>query len=133
MTVAKKLNIHMIEINPAKNLKATIAALLHEIGVPAHIKGYQYLKDAIAVVAEDPTTTHFMTKELYPYVAKRHKTTSSRVERAIRHAVEVAFSRGDLDTLHTLFGNTMDMGRGKPTNSEFISLVAESVSDAFQQ
>ena len=101
--------------------------MIHEIGVPAHIKGYQYLRDAIILSVNDMEMLNSITKILYPTVAKKNQTTSSRVERAIRHAIEVAWSRGKLDTLEALFGYTVSNGKGKPTNSEFIALVADTI------
>ena len=97
--------------------------MLHEIGIPAHIKGYHYLRDAIMMAVNDMDVLNAITKILYPTVAKKYRTTSSRVERAIRHAIEVAWSRGKLDTLDELFGYTVSTGKGKPTNSEFIALI----------
>ena len=99
----------------------------HEIGIPAHIKGYHYLRDAIIMAVEDMDVLNAITKVLYPTVAKKHQTTASRVERAIRHAIEVAWSRGKLDTLDDLFGYTVSNGKGKPTNSEFIALIADTI------
>lgn len=133
MTETKTISIHAIEINPGKTLKATITAILHEIGVPAHILGYRYLKDAVAEVVKAPTMIDAITKQLYPKVAKLHNTTPSRVERAIRHAVEVAWDRSDLDVLESFFGNTVAASKGKPTNSEFIALIADFIGQSFQQ
>ena len=95
--------------------------------MPANIKGYQYLRDAILMTINDNEMINAVTKQLYPEVAKRHKTTSSRVERAIRHAIEVAWSRGKMDTIDELFGYTVSNGKGKPTNSEFIALIADKI------
>ena len=100
---------------------------VHEIGIPAHIKGYHYLRDAIMMAVNDMDVLNAITKILYPTVAKKYRTTSSRVERAIRHAIEVAWSRGKLDTLDELFGYTVSTGKGKPTNSEFIALIADTI------
>ena len=108
-------------------LENRVTDMIHEIGIPAHIKGYHYLRDAILMAIEDMDVLNAITKILYPTVAKRHQTTSSRVERAIRHAIEVAWSRGKLDTLDELFGYTVSNGKGKPTNSEFIALVADTI------
>ena len=108
-----------------KNLDMEITEIIHQIGVPAHIKGYQYLRDAIRMAIEDEQIINAVTKRLYPAVAKKHGTTSSRVERAIRHAIEVAWDRGDVDTLTTYFGYTIHHERGKPTNSEFIAMIAD--------
>jgi len=104
-----------------------ITKMLHEIGVPAHIKGYMYLREAIKMVAEDTNLLGAITKELYPELAVKFKTTSSRVERAIRHAIEVAWSRGNMDTLDSIFGYTIDQNKGKPTNSEFIAMIADKI------
>ena len=110
-----------------QNLENDVTRLLHEIGIPAHIKGYQYLRDAIAISVEEEEIMISVTKVLYPAIAKRHNTTSSRVERAIRHAIEVAWTRGRLDTIHELFGYTISNGKGKPTNSEFIALISDKI------
>lgn len=110
-----------------KSLETRVTDMIHEIGIPAHIKGYHYLRDAILMAIEDMDVLNAITKILYPTVAKKHQTTSSRVERAIRHAIEVAWSRGKLDTLEELFGYTVSNGKGKPTNSEFIALVADTI------
>lgn len=109
------------------NLENRVTDMLHEIGIPAHIKGYHYLRDAIMMSVEDMDVLNAITKILYPTVAKKYQTTSSRVERAIRHAIEVAWSRGKLDTLDELFGYTVSNGKGKPTNSEFIALIADTI------
>ena len=110
-----------------EDLETQVTELLHEIGIPAHIKGYHYLRDAIMMAVDDMDVLNAITKILYPTVAKKNQTTSSRVERAIRHAIEVAWSRGKLDTLEALFGYTVSNGKGKPTNSEFIALVADTI------
>ncbi|MCI8835482.1 MAG: sporulation transcription factor Spo0A [Ruminococcus sp.] len=109
------------------DLETRVTDMLHEIGIPAHIKGYHYLRDAIMMAVEDMDVLNAITKVLYPTVAKKYQTTSSRVERAIRHAIEVAWSRGKLDTLDELFGYTVSNGKGKPTNSEFIALIADTI------
>ena len=111
----------------AQNLENDITQMLHEIGVPAHIKGYQYLRDAIAESVNDQEMLTSVTKVLYPTIAKKHQTTSSRVERAIRHAIEVAWSRGKMDTINAIFGYTVSNGKGKPTNSEFIALLSDKI------
>lgn len=111
----------------ARNLEADVTNIIHEIGVPAHIKGYQYLRDAIMMSVEDMDMLNSITKILYPTIAKKYQTTSSRVERAIRHAIEVAWSRGKMDTIDELFGYTINTGKGKPTNSEFIALIADKI------
>ena len=110
-----------------KNLEADVTEIIHEIGVPAHIKGYQYLRDAIVMSVNDMDMLNSITKILYPTIAKKYQTTSSRVERAIRHAIEVAWSRGKMDTLDDLFGYTISNGKGKPTNSEFIALITDKI------
>ena len=108
-------------------LKNMVTAIIHEIGVPAHIKGYQYLRESIMIAVEDMDVINAITKVLYPQVAKTFQTTPSRVERAIRHAIEVAWDRGDLDTLQRFFGYTVSNTKGKPTNSEFIALIADKL------
>ena len=110
-----------------RNLELDVTNIIHEIGVPAHIKGYQYLRDAIILSVEDMEMLNSITKILYPTIAKKYQTTPSRVERAIRHAIEVAWSRGRMETLDALFGYTIDTGKGKPTNSEFIALIADKI------
>ena len=109
-------------------LEAQVTAIIHEVGVPAHIKGYQYLREAIGLAVEDMDIINAVTKVLYPTVAKKFNTTSSRVERAIRHAIEVAWDRGDLETLQKYFGYTVSNAKGKPTNSEFIAMIADFLS-----
>ena len=110
-----------------RDLEQDVTNMIHEIGVPAHIKGYQYLREAIMMSVEDQTMISSITKVLYPTIAKRFQTTPSRVERAIRHAIEVAWSRGRMETLDAMFGYTIDTGKGKPTNSEFIALIADRI------
>ncbi|WP_105618117.1 sporulation transcription factor Spo0A [Vallitalea okinawensis] len=110
---------------PIKDLETEVTNIIHEIGIPAHIKGYQYLRDAIMMAIEDMEILNSITKQLYPSIAKKFNTTPSRVERAIRHAIEVAWSRGKVDTIDKLFGYTINNGKGKPTNSEFIALIAD--------
>lgn len=109
------------------NLEKDITKILHEVGIPAHIKGYQYLRDAVTISMEEEGQITSVTKVLYPTIAKYHKTTSSRVERAIRHAIEVAWGRGKLETIDEIFGYTVHTGKGKPTNSEFIALVTDKI------
>lgn len=109
------------------NLEVVITDIIHQIGVPAHIKGYHYLREAIMMAVDDIDIMNSVTKCLYPSVAKKHGTTSSRVERAIRHAIEVAWDRGDVDVLNSYFGYTIHSGKGKPTNSEFIALIADKL------
>ena len=119
--------------DPGKNLPAEVELemrvtnIIHDIGVPAHIKGYQYLREAIIMTVKDMDIINAITKVLYPTVAKRYKTTSSRVERAIRHAIEVAWDRGDVEVLNGFFGYTVSNVMGKPTNSEFISMIADRI------
>ena len=107
------------------NIEALVTSVIHEIGVPAHIKGYQYLREAIMIAVNDMDVINAITKVLYPQVARTFSTTPSRVERAIRHAIEVAWDRGDLETLQRFFGYTVSNTKGKPTNSEFIALIAD--------
>ncbi len=109
------------------DLERDVTDMIHEIGVPAHIKGYQYLRDAIMLSVEDVEMLNSITKVLYPTIADKFQTTPSRVERAIRHAIEVAWSRGRMETLDSLFGYTINTGKGKPTNSEFIALIADKI------
>lgn len=108
-------------------IELKVTEILHDIGVPAHIKGYNYLRDSIIMSIEHPDIINAVTKQLYPGVAKKYDTTSSRVERAIRHAIEVAWDRGDVDVLNSYFGYTIHNGRGKPTNSEFIAMIADKL------
>ncbi len=109
------------------DLEEQVTKVIHQIGVPAHIKGYQYLRTSIMMAIKDGDVINSVTKTLYPTVAKQYSTTSSRVERAIRHAIEVAWDRGDLDVLNSYFGYTVQNSRGKPTNSEFIALIADNL------
>ena len=111
----------------ATSIESMVTNVIHEIGVPAHIKGYQYLREAIMIAVDDMDVINAITKVLYPQVAKTFQTTPSRVERAIRHAIEVAWDRGDLDTLQRFFGYTVSNTKGKPTNSEFIALIADKL------
>lgn len=119
----QKLN----EENQRVSLETDVTNIIHEIGVPAHIKGYHYLRDSIIYSVESPDILNSITKILYPSIAKKYQTTSSRVERAIRHAIEVAWTRGNLETIDELFGYTVNTGKGKPTNSEFIALIADNI------
>jgi len=121
-----------ITIDPRKrtnecNLEALVTNIIHELGVPAHIKGYQYLREAIMMVVNDIELINEITKQLYPEIAERYNTTPSRVERAIRHAIEVSWSRGRLETTNGIFGYTVSAAKGKPTNSEFIAMVADKL------
>ncbi|MBR4554801.1 MAG: sporulation transcription factor Spo0A [Ruminococcus sp.] len=109
------------------NLELVVTDIIHQIGVPAHIKGYHYLREAIMSSVNDKEMLESVTKLLYPAVAKKFKTTPSRVERAIRHAIEIAWDRGDIDTLNSFFGYTINTGKGKPTNSEFIALITDKI------
>lgn len=108
-------------------IELKVTEILHQIGVPAHIKGYHYLRDSIIMSVENPDIINAVTKQLYPSVAKKYNTTSSRVERAIRHAIEVAWDRGDVDILNSYFGYTIHNSRGKPTNSEFIAMISDKL------
>lgn len=121
-----------IDVDPAKvgsdqNLEALVTNLIHEVGVPAHIKGYQYLREAIMMVVNDIDVINQITKSLYPQIASKFNTTPSRVERAIRHAIEVAWGRGDQKTVEKIFGYTISASKGKPTNSEFIAMIADKL------
>ena len=111
----------------APGLENLVTSIIHEVGVPAHIKGYQYVREAIMIAVEDMDVINSVTKVLYPEVAKRFGTTPSRVERAIRHAIEVAWDRGDLETLQKFFGYTVSNSKGKPTNSEFIAMISDRI------
>ncbi len=112
---------------PVKHLDVEVTNIIHEIGIPAHIKGYLYLREAILMVINRVDLLSGVTKELYPAIATKYKTTPSRVERAIRHAIEVAWSRGNIDVINGIFGHTVNRDRGKPTNSEFIAMVADKL------
>ena len=121
-----------IEISPDKkkdeeNLEALVTNVIHEVGVPAHIKGYQYLREAIMMVVNNIDIINQITKQLYPDIARKFKTTPSRVERAIRHAIEVAWTRGQTETVDSIFGYTISAAKGKPTNSEFIAMIADKL------
>lgn len=118
-------DISLMRPSRGESLEVLVTAIIHEIGVPAHIKGYQYLREAIVLAVNDMEVINAVTKVLYPEVAKRFGTTPSRVERAIRHAIEVAWDRGDLETLQKYFGYTVSNSKGKPTNSEFIAMIAD--------
>ncbi|MGL4991368.1 MAG: sporulation transcription factor Spo0A [Sarcina sp.] len=117
----------MISKKKPMDLESEITNIIHEVGVPAHIKGYMYLREAITMVVNDMELLSAITKELYPSIAKKYNTTASRVERAIRHAIEVAWSRGQIDAINKLFGYTIHNDKGKPTNSEFIAMVADKL------
>ncbi len=115
------------ELAATDDIETQVTQIIHQIGVPAHIKGYQYLRTAILLTVKDSDIINSVTKVLYPSVAKKYSTTTSRVERAIRHAIEVAWDRGDVDTLNSYFGYTIQNNRGKPTNSEFIAMIADNL------
>ena len=115
------------KLSDLPDMEAQVTKIIHQIGVPAHIKGYQYLRTAILMAIDDEEIINSVTKVLYPSVAKKYQTTTSRVERAIRHAIEVAWDRGDVDTLNSYFGYTIQNSRGKPTNSEFIAMIADNL------
>ena len=116
----------IININ-SSNLKISVSKILHELGIPSHIKGYQYIREAISLVYENPELIGGITKELYPLVGKTFETSTSRVERAIRHAIEVSWNRGDWDLMEEIFGHSVDIDRAKPTNSEFIVTIADKL------
>lgn len=118
---------NVVPMSKGKNLDANITSIIHEIGVPAHIKGYQYLREAITMVYTNIEILGAITKTLYPDIAVKFKTTPSRVERAIRHAIEVAWTRGNIDSISQLFGYTINISKSKPTNSEFIAMVADKL------
>ena len=130
--VSREIKPSYIEIAPGEqkneeNLEALVTNVIHEIGVPAHIKGYQYLREAIMMVVNDIDIINQITKQLYPDIAHKYHTTPSRVERAIRHAIEVAWGRGQQDTVENIFGYTVSASKGKPTNSEFIAMIADKL------
>ena len=115
------------------NLQISITKILHELGVPSHIKGYQYIRDGIQMIYDNPEIVGGITKELYPDVAKKYNTTVSRVERAIRHAIEVSWNRGNWDLMEEIFGHSVDIDKAKPTNSEFIVTVADKLRLEYHQ
>jgi len=117
----------VVPMAKTKNLDSNITSIIHEIGVPAHIKGYQYLREAITMVYNNIEILGAITKTLYPAIAQKYKTTPSRVERAIRHAIEVAWTRGNIESISHLFGYTVNAAKSKPTNSEFIAMVADKL------
>ncbi|MBR1653473.1 MAG: sporulation transcription factor Spo0A [Clostridia bacterium] len=130
--INKEIRAPYIEIqqekkNASENLEALVTNIIHEVGVPAHIKGYQYLREAIMMVVKDIDVINQITKQLYPEIANKYHTTPSRVERAIRHAIEVAWARGQVDTVESIFGYTVSTSKGKPTNSEFIAMIADKL------
>jgi len=123
----RKNNSSVSQATEAFDIETQVTQIIHQIGIPAHIKGYQYLRSAIIMTINDNEIINSVTKVLYPSVAKKYSTTTSRVERAIRHAIEVAWDRGDVDTLNHFFGYTIQNNRGKPTNSEFIAMIADNL------
>ncbi len=130
--VTREIKNQYIDIAPDKkkdqeNLEALVTNVIHEVGVPAHIKGYQYLREAIMMVIKNTDVINQITKQLYPEIAGKYHTTPSRVERAIRHAIEVAWGRGEQGTVENIFGYTVSANRGKPTNSEFIAMIADKL------
>lgn len=126
-SASSMIKSNVVPIAKGKNLDANITSIIHEIGVPAHIKGYQYLREAITMVYNNIEILGAITKTLYPAIAEKFKTTPSRVERAIRHAIEVAWTRGNIDSISHLFGYTINISKSKPTNSEFIAMVADKL------
>ena len=129
--VVKETKAEYIQIPKSEksqeNLEALVTNIIHEVGVPAHIKGYQYLREAIMMAVDNIDVINQITKQLYPDIAIKYKTTPSRVERAIRHAIEVAWGRGQTDTVENIFGYTVSASKGKPTNSEFIAMIADKL------
>ncbi len=128
----KKIDVKNDSLDSCEDMESHVTKIIHQIGVPAHIKGYQYLRTAILMTISDSEIINSVTKILYPSVAKKYSTTTSRVERAIRHAIEVAWDRGDIDVLNSYFGYTIHNSRGKPTNSEFIAMIADSLRLKFK-
>lgn len=125
--ISSSSRTNVVQLPKGKNLDANITTIIHEIGVPAHIKGYQYLREAITMVYNNIEILGAITKTLYPAIAEKYKTTPSRVERAIRHAIEVAWTRGNIDSISFIFGYTINISKSKPTNSEFIAMVADKL------
>ena len=130
--IGREIKSQYIDISPAnkrseENIEALVTNVIHEIGVPAHIKGYQYLREAIIMVVSNIDMINQITKQLYPEIAEKYNTTPSRVERAIRHAIEVAWGRGQQDVVESIFGYTISAAKGKPTNSEFIAMIADKL------
>ena len=118
---------YIVKVENKVNLQEKVTSIMHDLGVPAHTKGYHYIRDAIIMVINDLEMINSITKLLYPTIAKKYKTTSSRVERAIRHAIEISWLRGDINKMEDLFGNSIDFDRARPTNSEFLSTLADSI------
>ncbi|MCF0126774.1 MAG: sporulation transcription factor Spo0A, partial [Clostridia bacterium] len=128
--ISREIKQQYVEISKGKkkdNLEALVTNVIHEVGVPAHIKGYQYLREAIMMVVKDIDVINQITKNLYPNIASKYSTTPSRVERAIRHAIEVAWGRGEQKIVENIFGYTISAAKGKPTNSEFIAMIADKL------
>ena len=125
--INENINAEQVFLPKANYLEVEITKIIHQMGVPAHVKGYQYLRDAIALVTEEINLMGAVTKELYPMIAEKYDTTASRVERAIRHAIELAWDRGNVDMMNQYFGYTINIERGKPTNSEFIAMIADKL------
>lgn len=125
--IAQAMTPTYVPVTKPKNMDVAVTNIIHEMGVPAHIKGYQYLRDAILMVIDDVSLLGAVTKELYPMIAIKYTTTPSRVERAIRHAIELAWDRGNVEMMNKFFGYTINLERGKPTNSEFIAMVADKL------
>ena len=125
--VINDLTAGPVNVSASGHLESRISKMLHSLGIPSHIKGYQYIRESILLIYKNPYIIGGITKELYPEVAERYKTTSSRVERAIRHAIEVSWNRGDYKYMEELFGHSVDYDRAKPTNSEFIATVADKL------
>ena len=121
------IDISSSKASKEDNLEALVTNVIHEVGVPAHIKGYQYLREAIMMVVNDIDVINQITKSLYPKIASKYNTTPSRVERAIRHAIEVAWGRGEQKAVESIFGYTISASKGKPTNSEFIAMIADKL------
>ncbi|GAV25644.1 sporulation transcription factor Spo0A [Carboxydothermus islandicus] len=125
ITASNTTSVLSSQLPKTKNLELLVTNIIHEMGVPAHIKGYHYLRDAILMVTKEVNLLGAITKELYPMIAQKYHTTPSRVERAIRHAIELAWDRGNIELINKYFGYTIDVERGKPTNSEFIAIIAD--------
>jgi len=129
--IIKSDNSHNIKVPnntiSKKDSEVEVTKIMHEIGIPANLKGYQFIRNAVMVVLKDPEAINNITKQLYPTIAKEHNTTPNRVERAIRHAIEVTWSRGQMDTINSIFGYTTNLSKGKPTNSEFIAMVSDKL------
>lgn len=126
ISFTQNINSNIIP-STTRNLEVEVTRMIHQMGVPAHVKGYQYLRDAIVSVVQEVSLLGAVTKELYPMIAEKYNTTPSRVERAIRHAIELAWDRGNIDFMNRFFGYTINVDRGKPTNSEFIAMVADKL------